>query len=131
LARAPYPARLPPHLSTPRTHPPPFHSPRFRTLARNPSFDGQAGGKEETRRGSLAILYASAGQTADSIIERIAQAYATEGEIGVVTADHAEMTAVESLGAFGFSPDWLRDELRVASQELSESITQYRKKKFT
>ncbi len=94
-------------------------------------FDGQAGGKEETRRGSLAILYASAGQTADSIIERIAQAYATQGEIGVVTADHAEMTAVESLGAFGFSPDWLRDELRAAGQELSESITQYRKKKFT
>jgi predicted RNA-binding protein with PIN domain len=79
----------------------------------------------------LAILYASAGQTADSIIERIAQAYATQGEIGVVTADHAEMTAVESLGAFGFSPDWLRDELRAAGQELSESITQYRKKKFT
>jgi len=49
----------------------------------------------------------------------------------VVTADHAEMTAVESLGAFGFSPDWLRDELRAAGEELTESIAQYRKKKFT
>ena len=94
-------------------------------------FDGQAGGKEVATKDSLAVLYAPAGQTADSIIERIAQAHAGKGEIGVVTADHAEMTAVESLGAFGFSPDWLRDELRAAGEELTESIAQYRKKKFT
>ncbi|MCX6935676.1 MAG: NYN domain-containing protein [Verrucomicrobia bacterium] len=94
-------------------------------------FDGQAGGKEEGARDSLAVLYASSGQTADSLIERIVQAHADKGEIGVVTADHAEMTAVESLGAFGFSPDWLLDELRVAGQELSESMARYRKKKLT
>ena len=94
-------------------------------------FDGQAGGKEETHPRSMAILYASAGQTADSIIERLVQAHADKGEIGVVTADHAEMTAVESLGAFGFSPDWLLDELRAAGQEVTESLNRYRNKKLT
>jgi len=94
-------------------------------------FDGRAGGKEETPKDSLAVLYASGDQTADSIIERIVQAHAGKGEIGVVTADHAEITAVESFGAFGFSPDWLRDELRVAGQEVADSLETYRRKKLT
>lgn len=94
-------------------------------------FDGRAGGKEETPKDSLAVLYASGDQTADSIIERIVQAHAGKGEIGVVTADHAEITAVESFGAFGFSPDWLRDELRVAGQEVAECLENYRRKKLT
>jgi predicted RNA-binding protein with PIN domain len=79
----------------------------------------------------LAVLYAPLDQTADSIIEKIVQAHAGKGEIGVVTADHAEITAVESFGAYGFSPDWLQDELRMAGQEISESLENYRRKKLT
>ena len=94
-------------------------------------FDGRSGGKEETPKDSLAVLYAPANQTADSVIEKIVQAHAAKGEIGVVTADHAEITAVESFGAFGFSPDWLRDELRVAGQEMTASLENYRRKKLT
>ena len=94
-------------------------------------FDGRAGGKEETPKDSLAVLYAPVDQTADSIIEKIVQAHAGKGEIGVVTADHAEITAVESFGAFGFSPEWLRDELRVAGQEVFDSLENYRRKKLT
>jgi len=94
-------------------------------------FDGRSGGKEETPKDSLAVLYAPANQTADSVIEKIVQAHAGKGEIGVVTADHAEITAVESFGAFGFSPDWLRDELRVAGQEMTASLENYRRKKLT
>lgn len=94
-------------------------------------FDGQQGGKEERTRDSMAILYASSGQTADSIIERIVQIHSGRGEIGVVTADHAEMTAVESLGAFGFSPEWLQNELQAAEGEIEESILRLRKKKLT
>ena len=94
-------------------------------------FDGRSGGKEETPKDSLAVLYAPANQTADSVIEKIVQAHADKGEIGVVTADHAEITAVESFGAFGFSPDWLRDELRVAGQEMTDSLENYRRKKLT
>jgi predicted RNA-binding protein with PIN domain len=94
-------------------------------------FDGQAGGKEEKSSNSLAVLYAPSGQTADSLIERIVQAHAGKGEIGVVTADHAEMTTIESLGAFGFSPEWLEAELKAAGLEVKESLDQYRKKKLT
>ena len=94
-------------------------------------FDGRGGGKEETPKDSLAVLYAPLDQTADSIIEKIVQAHAGKGEIGVVTADHAEITAVESFGAYGFSPDWLQDELRMAGQEVSESLQNYRRKKLT
>ena len=94
-------------------------------------FDGRAGGREETPKDSLAVLYAPADQTADSIIEKIVQAHAGRGEIGVVTADHAEITAVESFGAFGFSPGWLRDQLRVAEQEVADSLENYRRKKLT
>jgi predicted RNA-binding protein with PIN domain len=94
-------------------------------------FDGRAGGREPTPKDSLAVLYAPVHQTADSIIEKIVQAHAGKGEIGVVTADHAEITAVESFGAFGFSPVWLRDEIRVAGEEVSDSLANYRRKKLT
>ena len=94
-------------------------------------FDGRAGGKEETPKDSLAVLYASGDQTADSIIEKIVQANAGKGEIAVVTADHAEITAVESFGAFGFSPDWLRDEIRAAGREVADALENYRRKKLT
>ena len=94
-------------------------------------FDGQKGGKEERPRDSMAVLYATAGQTADSIIERIVQAHAGRGEIGVVTADHAEMTAVESLGAFGFSPDWLQHELASVESEISQALRRKDPKKLT
>lgn len=94
-------------------------------------FDGQKGGKEERPRDSMAVLYATAGQTADSIIERIVQAHAGRGEIGVVTADHAEMTAVESLGAFGFSPDWLHHELASLEMEIAETLGRKGLKKLT
>lgn len=94
-------------------------------------FDGQRGGQEERPRDSMAVLYATAGQTADSIIERIVQAHSGKGEIGVVTADHAEMTAVESFGAFGFSPDWLRNELLATGLEIEENLRRIRHKKLT
>ena len=94
-------------------------------------FDGQAGGREEAPKDSLAVLYAPAAATADSIIEKITQAHAGRAEIGVVTADHAEITAVESFGAFGFSPAWLRDELRAAAGDMAASLETYRRKKLT
>jgi predicted RNA-binding protein with PIN domain len=48
-----------------------------------------------------------------------------------VTADHAEMTAIESLGAFGFSPEWLQNELHAANLEIQEAMQRERKKKLT
>ena len=79
----------------------------------------------------MAVLYAAAGQTADSVIERIVQVHSGRGEIAVVTADHAEMTAVESFGALGFSPAWLQSELEAAGLEIEETMQRSRKKKLT
>jgi predicted RNA-binding protein with PIN domain len=59
----------------------------------------------------MVISYATADQTADSIIERLVAASGVAGEIMVVTADEAEKLTVESLGAATASPSWLRKEL--------------------
>jgi predicted RNA-binding protein with PIN domain len=59
----------------------------------------------------MVISYASADQTADSIIERLVAASGLAKEIVVVTADEAERLTVESLGAATASPTWLRKEL--------------------
>jgi predicted RNA-binding protein with PIN domain len=59
----------------------------------------------------MVISYATADQTADSIIERLVAASGVAPEILVITADEAERRTVESLGAITASPAWLREEL--------------------
>ena len=59
----------------------------------------------------MVISYATADQTADSIIERLVAASGVAGEILVITADEAEKLTVEALGAEAASPDWLRRKL--------------------
>ena len=61
----------------------------------------------------MVVSYATADQTADSIIERLVGASGKEKDILVVTADEAEKLTVESLGASTASPDWLRRELEM------------------
>ena len=63
------------------------------------------------RRTDMVISYATAAQTADSIIERLVAASGVAKSILVVTADEAEKLTVESLGAATASPSWLRAEL--------------------
>jgi predicted RNA-binding protein with PIN domain len=59
----------------------------------------------------MVVCYATADQTADSIIERLVAASGAAAAITVVTADEAEKLTVESLGALTNSPGWLREEL--------------------
>jgi predicted RNA-binding protein with PIN domain len=59
----------------------------------------------------IVVSYATADQTADSIIERLVAASGVAGDIVVITADEAEKLTVESLGAATASPSWLRKEL--------------------
>jgi len=61
----------------------------------------------------MVISYATADQTADSIIERLVGASGVASQILVVTADEAEKLTVESLGAATASPDWLRKEIEM------------------
>src|SRR5882762_3513521 len=59
----------------------------------------------------MVVCYATADQTADSIIERLVAASGVAPDILVITADEAEKLTVESLGGTTASPSWLRKEL--------------------
>jgi predicted RNA-binding protein with PIN domain len=59
----------------------------------------------------MVVSYATADQTADSIIERLVAASGVAREILVITADEGEKLTVESLGAVTASPSWLRETL--------------------
>lgn len=76
--------------------------------------DGKLGsvfGSGPRKPTDMVVCYATADQTADSIIERLVSASGKAGDITVITADEAEKLTVESLGAMVASPDWLRAEL--------------------
>jgi predicted RNA-binding protein with PIN domain len=76
--------------------------------------DGKLGAAAPTgaaRRTDMVISYATADQTADSIIERLVAASGVAREILVITADEAEKLTVEALGAATASPFWLRETL--------------------
>jgi predicted RNA-binding protein with PIN domain len=70
----------------------------------------------------MVISYASADQTADSIIERLVSASGRAQEILVITADEAERLTVESLGAATASPSWLRKELAMEDASFVDGI---------
>jgi predicted RNA-binding protein with PIN domain len=70
----------------------------------------------------MVVSYATADQTADSIIERLVAASGVAKEILVVTADEAERLTVESLGASTVSPDWLRRELELENVSFGEQL---------
>ncbi len=62
----------------------------------------------------IQIFYARRGQSADSIIERLACKYAKRFPITVATSDLMEMETVNACGAAGISPDGLRQLLKTA-----------------
>ena len=70
----------------------------------------------------MVVCYATADQTADSIIERLVAASGVAEEILVITADEAERLTVESLGAATASPTWLRKELDNGKRFLRDEL---------
>jgi predicted RNA-binding protein with PIN domain len=70
----------------------------------------------------MVVSYATADQTADSIIERLVGASGVAANILVVTADEAERLTVESLGAGTASPDWLRKEIEMEGTLFSDTL---------
>ena len=65
----------------------------------------------ERRPEDMVLVYATADQTADSIIERLVAASGAAAEVLVITADEVERRLVESLGAESASPSWLWEEM--------------------
>ena len=78
-------------------------------------FDGK-GAKISTTSdpGDVQIFYSRSGQTADSIIERLASKYADRFELMVATSDSMEEETVCAFGAESISAGALRDLLEEA-----------------
>ena len=70
----------------------------------------------------MVVSYATADQTADSIIERLVAASGAAKDITVITADEAEKLTVESLGASTASPTWLRKELQMEGASFTDEL---------
>jgi uncharacterized protein len=78
-------------------------------------FDGTgATVSEEAAPGEIQVFYSRAGQTADSIIERLASKYAERFRLLVATGDYLEQETASACGAETVSPEGLRDLLEDA-----------------
>ncbi len=75
----------------------------------------------------IAVFYSKSGQTADSIIERLAAKYAKDYDVTVATNDRMERTTAESFGSFTISGLQLRAEIDMARNSVSETIQRLRR----
>jgi predicted RNA-binding protein with PIN domain len=75
-------------------------------------FDGRGTSvSQETEPGEIQIFYSRSGQTADSIIERLASKYAQRFRLLVATGDYLEQETASASGAETLSPEGLRELL--------------------
>jgi len=86
-----------------------------------PSSEGDPGG--------IKIFYSKSGQTADSIIERLAAKYAPACDVTVATDDHLERLTVESFGAVSISSRQLQSEMEAAERSIQLTLQQMKRKK--
>jgi predicted RNA-binding protein with PIN domain len=78
-------------------------------------FDGRGPTvSQQTEPGEIQVFYYRVGQTADSIIERLASKYAERFQLMVATGDYLEQETASASGAETLSPEGLRDLLRDA-----------------
>ena len=79
-------------------------------------FDGRgAAVNESAEPGEIQIFYSRAGQTADSVVERLASKYGSQHRLLVVTSDYLEQETASACGAECISAEALRgllDEAR-------------------
>ena len=72
-------------------------------------FDGQGTSIGQTSHaGDIQIFYSRSGQTADSIIERLAGKYAHQFLLTIATSDRLEQETASAFGAECISPEMLR-----------------------
>jgi predicted RNA-binding protein with PIN domain len=92
-------------------------------------FDGKGlKPNEDSAPGGIQIFYSAAGQTADSIVERLVAKYGGQHEITVATSDFMEQQTVTSFGALVVSAEGLRDWLEEARRDLTRQIKALKRK---
>jgi predicted RNA-binding protein with PIN domain len=75
----------------------------------------------------IAVFYSRSGQTADSIIERLAAKYAKDHEVTVATNDRLERTTAEAFGSNTISGMQLRAEMESAIDSVRDTIRRLRR----
>jgi len=70
----------------------------------------------------IPVFYSKTGQSADSLIERLAAKYALEHAVFVATNDNMERTTVEAFGCESMSADQLFSEIQHKSAALQDRI---------
>jgi len=92
-------------------------------------FDGRgAKVSSEENPGGIKVFYSKDGQTADSIIERLAAKYAANCDVTVATDDNPERTTVEAFGAMSISSRQLQSEIEAAERDVQVTIQRLCKK---
>lgn len=82
----------------------------------------------EENPGGIKIFYSKTGQTADSIIERLAAKYGPACDVTVATDDNLERLTVESFGAVAISSRQLQSEMEAAEKDVRLAIQQMKKR---
>lgn len=78
-------------------------------------FDGRGTGVDVSAEpGEIQIFYSRAGQTADSIVERLASKYGSQFQLLVATSDYLEQETAAACGAECISAEGLRGLLEDA-----------------
>jgi predicted RNA-binding protein with PIN domain len=75
----------------------------------------------------IAVFYSKSGQTADSIIERLAAKYTKDHEVTVATNDRLERTTAEAFGSNTISGMQLRAEMESALDSVRDTIRRLRR----
>ncbi len=92
-------------------------------------FDGQgARVSEESEPGGIQIFYASAGGTADGVIERLVARYGATRRIMVATNDNlVRQTAITFGATLCLSSDQLKSTLETAERDFTRQTRGYRR----
>jgi uncharacterized protein len=82
-------------------------------------FDGKgAKVSQSSEPGEIQIFYSRAGQTADSVVERLASKYASQFRVTVATSDYLEEQTASACGADCISAEGLRALLEEAQPRI-------------
>ncbi len=86
-------------------------------------FDGGKSRRpEQDTESGLQIFYAAAGDTADSVIERLAAKYAGDRDVTVATNDRLERDTAAGFGAATIEIEQLLDRLAAAEREFQREL---------
>ena len=89
-------------------------------------FDGRGGKTDSSMHpAGIQVVYSKAGQSADSVIERLAANYAGRHDIRVATSDRMEQMTVSTFGASFVDAGRLAEELQQAEAELARRIRRH------